>query len=78
VWLARRKLGMSLVSGVTVVSDLEISDWDYIMSALGNAYFSGMTLTEVWDCVRVSSNREEFDLAVSTNLRLKELLSDEK
>lgn len=60
------------------MSDLEISDWDYIMSTLGNAYFSGLTLAEIWDCVSVSSNREQFDVAVLANLRLKELLSDEK
>jgi hypothetical protein len=56
----------------------DIEDWDYIMSTLGNAYFSGLTLPELWDCVSVSENREEFDVAVLTNLRLKEILSDEK
>jgi hypothetical protein len=71
-------LGMSSGIGVILVSDLEISDWDYIMSSLGNAHFSGMTLSEVWECVRVSTNREEFDVAVLANLRLKEILSDEK
>lgn len=56
----------------------EVDDWNYIMSTLGNAYFSGLTLPEIWDCVSISSDREQFDVAVSANLRLKELLSYEK
>jgi hypothetical protein len=57
--------------------DTDISDWDYIMSTVGNAFHSGLTFEELWSCVLVSSNREEFDAAVSANLRLKEILSDE-
>jgi len=70
----RKAAGMSQGTDIPLV----IEDWDYIMSTLGNAYFSGLTFTEVWDCVTLSTNREEFDTAVLANLRLKELLSYEK
>ena len=53
--------------------DFEITDWNYIMSSVGNAYFSGLTFAETWGCVAQSSNREEFDAAVSATIRLREL-----
>lgn len=58
-------------------NDFKITDFNYIMSALGNAYFSGLTFSELWDCVAVSKTREEFDLAVETCIKLKELVKSE-
>lgn len=55
--------------------DLEISDWNYIMSALGNAYFSGLDFDQVWSIVVLSSNREEFDIAISAQIKLLELVN---
>jgi len=52
--------------------DIEISDFDYIASTMGNAFFSGISYTELWDCVRLSTNREEFDAAVSITIETKE------
>jgi hypothetical protein len=53
--------------------DFQITDWNYIMSSVGNAYFSGLNFAETWGCVIQSSNREEFDAAVSATIRLREL-----
>jgi hypothetical protein len=57
---------------------IRVDDWDYIMSTLGNAYYSDLTFDEVWSCVNVSCTPEQFDAAVLITLRLKEILSDEK
>ena len=53
--------------------DFEITDYNYIASALGNGYFSGMTMAELWDCIYMSTNREELDEAISATIRFKEL-----
>lgn len=55
------------------MADHEISDFEYIGSTIGNAYFSGLTLEQLWSCVALSSNREELDSAVSLTIKLKEM-----
>ena len=57
--------------------DIKISDWDYIMSAVGNAYFSGLTFAELWACVSMSENREELDAAVAATIHLKGLTEND-
>lgn len=52
----------------------KIRDYDYILSSIGNAYFSGLSFTELWDSVRLSSNREELDICIQTQIKLKEML----
>ena len=56
-------------------SNHKITDFDYILSSVGNAYFSGLTFTELWTCVTVAETREELDVAISTQILLKETLS---
>lgn len=53
--------------------DFKIRDYDYIGSAIGNAYFSGMNFDELWSCVEMSNNREELDASISVVLELKEI-----
>lgn len=53
--------------------DYEISDYNYIGSSIGNAYFSGLSFQELWSCVMLSSSREELDAAVDLTIKLKEL-----
>jgi len=53
--------------------EFEISDWNYIWSTVGNAYFSDVTFEQLWSCVNISSNREEFDAAVSAQILLNEI-----
>lgn len=52
---------------------MNITDYNYIGSAIGNAFFSGISFTELWDCVAMSQTPEELDAAVSATIRLKEL-----
>lgn len=55
----------------------QISDYNYITSALGNGYFSGLSMTELWDCIYMSTNREELDAAITATISLKELTKKE-
>lgn len=56
-------------------TDYEISDYNYITSALGNGYFSGLTMSELWDCISMSKNREELDEAISATIKFKEIVA---
>ena len=53
----------------------EITDYNYITSSIGNAFFSGLTFSELWECVFVSRSREDLDVAVDATIKLKELIS---
>lgn len=52
---------------------MKIDDYDYIGSSIGNAFFSGLTFQELWNCVSVSKNREELDTTVDITIKLKEI-----
>lgn len=52
----------------------EITDFNYILSAVGNAYFSGISFDELWSCVALSTTREELDASVDASIKLKELI----
>lgn len=54
---------------------MKIDDYDYIGSAIGNAYFSDVSFSALWDCVAMSTNFKELDAAISATIRLKELSS---
>ena len=51
----------------------KISDYDSILSSLGNAYFSNVSFKELWECVSLTETREELDAAISATILLKEL-----
>lgn len=57
---------------------MKIEDYDYIGSSIGNAYFSGLSFHELWDCVSLSTTREELDAAIETTIKLKELYNGNK
>lgn len=54
--------------------DYKITDFNYILSSVGNAYFSGLSFPDLWACIQVSTTREELDAAVAATIRLKELV----
>lgn len=56
----------------------EITDFNYITSSIGNAFFSGISLEELWSCISVSKSREELDEAVSATIKLKEIINERK
>jgi hypothetical protein len=51
----------------------EINPYMHAGSAIGNAYFSGLNLEEVFSCVRLAETVEGFDEAVSATIKLKEM-----
>jgi hypothetical protein len=53
--------------------NIDIDDYAYIGSTIGNAYFSGLAFDELWECVFMSETPEELDAAISATIRLKEL-----
>lgn len=56
------------------MNDFKITDYNYIASTMGNAYYSGVTYEELWDCISMAQTREELDEAVSATIKLKELI----
>lgn len=54
----------------------EITDYNYILSTVGNAYFSGLSFKDLWGCVLLSDNREQLDAAVDVTIKLKEIAKD--
>ena len=54
----------------------EITDYNYIGSAIGNAFFSGVSFEQLWSCVSMAETREELDEAVSATIRLNEIAND--
>jgi hypothetical protein len=59
-------------------SDYHISEYNYIGSAIGNAYFSGVSFDQLWECVAMAENREQLDVAVEATILLNELQKIEK
>jgi hypothetical protein len=52
----------------------EIDDYDYILSSIGNAYFSGITFDQLWSCINISESREDLDAAIAATIRLTEIM----
>jgi len=52
----------------------KIADYDYIGSAVGNAFFSGVTFDTLWDCINNANTREGVDANVSAAINAKEAL----
>lgn len=55
----------------------KITDYNYILSSVGNAYFSGLSFDDLWNAIRVSETREQLDTAVSASIELRELIEKE-
>lgn len=52
------------------MTDPDIEDFDYITSSIGNAYFSGVSLEQLWSCISISESREDIDAAIDATIRL--------
>lgn len=55
-----------------------ITDYNYIGSSIGNAYFSGLSFEQLWNCVALSENREQLDAAVSATITINQLIKGDK
>lgn len=53
---------------------MKITDYNYIGSSIGNAYFSGVTFDQLWNCVAESQTREQLDAAVSITIELNKIV----
>lgn len=51
----------------------DITDYNYILSSVGNAYCSGLTFEQLWSCVSLSNTREELDAAILATIKLMSL-----
>lgn len=56
------------------VEEYDITDYNYITSALGNGYFSGVSMEEMWSCIAMSETREELDAAITATIELNEIV----
>ena len=54
--------------------DFEITDYNYIGSAIGNAFFSGVPFCTLWECVSAAETREQLDANVSAAIAGQEAL----
>lgn len=52
----------------------DITDYNYIGSAIGNAYFSGVSYDQLWLAIRNSESREELDASIDALIQLNKLL----
>lgn len=59
-------------------NDYNISDYNYIGSSIGNAFFSGMTFEQLWSCVLLSKNREQLDAAVLATIKFNKISKGDK
>lgn len=57
-------------------ADFEISDYDYIGSAVGNAFFSGVPFSVLWECMSSANTREKLDANVSAAIEAQEWLDN--
>lgn len=55
-------------------ADFEITDYNYIGSAIGNAYFSNVPFSTLWECVSAANTREDLDANVTAAIRGQEQL----
>jgi hypothetical protein len=53
----------------------DITPYAYFSSAVGNAYFSGIGLDMLWECVANSSSPKEFDEVVQSVVTAKDDLN---
>lgn len=47
---------------------MKITDYNYIGSSIGNAFFSGISFDELWNCVFMCDTPEELDAAISATI----------
>lgn len=53
--------------------EFNLSDFDYVLSALAYANYEGLTLEEFTTTIELAENGEQFDAGIVALIRLKEL-----
>ena len=54
--------------------EIKVDDHTYFGSSVGNAYFSGVSFDQLWQCVLNSNNPKELDSAISAQILLNDLI----
>jgi hypothetical protein len=60
------------------MENFKITDYNYIGSSVGNAFFSGLTFEQLFSCMLLAETREELDAAISAQISLQELCFGKK
>ena len=55
---------------------LQLTDFDYVIAALANALYSGLTLEEILETTDLCENGVEFDAAIEGLISLNSLLKE--
>lgn len=56
---------------------MEVTESDYYRDAIAMAVCDALSYEQIWDCLVVSSNGEEFNQAVWATVRLNDLLGED-
>ena len=56
---------------------MKIDDYDFMGSSIGNAFFSGLSFEDLWQCVAMSKTKEDLDAAIEITIKLKEIHNDQ-
>jgi hypothetical protein len=51
--------------------------YNFVISDVCNAYFSGLSFTELWECIKICENRNQLDTAINAQIWLKETVKNE-
>ena len=60
------------------MKDFDITDYNYIGSSIGNAYFSNVQFGQLWSCVAMAESREQLDSAITATIKLNDIVSGGK
>lgn len=55
------------------LAEIQVTDYAYITSSIGNCYFSGLSMLDLWNSISISENREELDAAIDALIKIKEI-----
>jgi hypothetical protein len=53
-------------------------EYCYFSSAVGNAFFSGLSFEQVWSCILIAADAKQFDAAISATIALNELSTNRR
>ena len=69
---------LNTISGGTLMMSTNYDDIDpfqWSMSSIGNAYFSGISLEQLWSAVSISQNQMELDAAIDAIIRINDIVA---
>ena len=49
-----------------------------VLSTIGNAFFSGVSFDQLWDCITLTDDRAKLDAAIKATIDLNELVDSSR